>query len=406
MFNLHNVDFDFGLALQERFITTWFDAEKMHGSVIEQMCNGIDESFCVVAFITKQYIEKVGGSNDQDNCKLEFNYSHRKKGPSLMIPAVMESCVKNANAWSGSVGIVLGGHLYCDLSVDGQGIDLLTEMIVRTIKISVDGEDAPVVIAKPVAVAKPVAEPSSSSSARPPTLSANNKQLSELSGAEVESLLCALQLSKYVSCFRTNEVTGSMLQHCDELEEVKELGISITLHAKTLFQKVQEFKVSGVPIEMLSTAIPEVATAVVAHAPSNGGTTATVEVVHAQAVEAHPVASPVKEQAPKKEAAKKEAPEKKIKYPSSVTMSGCPLAHAGWNGVYTLQKNKTKHGKPVYRLPDHFLLFVPIIGADIYFNGSNWILHRDGDAADVGMHEGPEGDLPTGAWDDGIYVSA
>lgn len=53
--------------LQARGLTTWFDSEQMSGNVKKQMALGIDNAQCVIAFITKRYIEKVGGNNAEDN---------------------------------------------------------------------------------------------------------------------------------------------------------------------------------------------------------------------------------------------------------------------------------------------------------------------------------------------------
>ena len=66
-------------------VTTWLDEEKMEGDIISKMTGGIEESTCVVVFLTKRYIEKVGGSNPSDNCKLEFDYAALKKTNLLMV---------------------------------------------------------------------------------------------------------------------------------------------------------------------------------------------------------------------------------------------------------------------------------------------------------------------------------
>jgi hypothetical protein len=53
--------------LQARGLVTWFDSEQMEGNVKKQMALGIDNAQCIIAFITKRYIDKVGGFNAEDN---------------------------------------------------------------------------------------------------------------------------------------------------------------------------------------------------------------------------------------------------------------------------------------------------------------------------------------------------
>ena len=63
------------------------------------MCQGIDDSCLVIIFITKRYIDKVAGGNDQDNCKKEFNYAKQKRGAGRMLTVVMEPrCLGSAAA--------------------------------------------------------------------------------------------------------------------------------------------------------------------------------------------------------------------------------------------------------------------------------------------------------------------
>jgi len=74
------------------------------------MANGIDNSSCILVFITKKYMDKVNGDNEEDNCKLEFNYASRHKTACKMIPIVMEERMLNSRIWHGELGMVLGGH--------------------------------------------------------------------------------------------------------------------------------------------------------------------------------------------------------------------------------------------------------------------------------------------------------
>jgi hypothetical protein len=49
------------------------------------MCNGIDNSKCVVVFITEIYQSKVTGENEYDNCQFEFNYACNRRKPLLPV---------------------------------------------------------------------------------------------------------------------------------------------------------------------------------------------------------------------------------------------------------------------------------------------------------------------------------
>ena len=60
----------------------------MTGNIIERMCEGVDNTKLVLVFVTKTYEEKVGGSNGTDCCKLEFNYSLRKKKQVQFLPLI------------------------------------------------------------------------------------------------------------------------------------------------------------------------------------------------------------------------------------------------------------------------------------------------------------------------------
>lgn len=116
-------------ALKAKGLLTWFDDEKMHGNIMTQMTNGIDRAQCVVVFVTRRYIEKVGGTNEQDNCKLEFGYASRRKTAARMVPVVMEARMRDTATWSGEVGMVLGGNLYVDMSEEFTQEDYLAKVV-------------------------------------------------------------------------------------------------------------------------------------------------------------------------------------------------------------------------------------------------------------------------------------
>ncbi len=122
-------------ALKSRGIRSWFDSEHMDGNFIENMAEGIDNSGAVVVFITRNYIKKVSGHGKRgknDKCKMEFEYSSRRKGSEKMKCVVMEKVCRERRKWNGPVGMVLGGHSYYSFEKDDQldsCIDSLVEKI-------------------------------------------------------------------------------------------------------------------------------------------------------------------------------------------------------------------------------------------------------------------------------------
>jgi hypothetical protein len=122
-------------ALKARGLPIWIDEDEMTGDIVGQMCSGIENSSAIVVFVTERYVSKVGGSNDKDNCKLEFSYAARKAGPSAMIPVVMEERMSDSHSWSGPVGFTLGGMLYVKMWKDddmkGAGLEQLVQEIVK-----------------------------------------------------------------------------------------------------------------------------------------------------------------------------------------------------------------------------------------------------------------------------------
>lgn len=104
-------------ALQKRGLTTWFDENKIiNGNIRFKMAEGIDNTKCVVVFITKEYRDKVNGIDMKDNCKYEFTYAMDQLGSQKMIPVVMDLEMKNSHNWKGELGAALGNVLYIDFS--------------------------------------------------------------------------------------------------------------------------------------------------------------------------------------------------------------------------------------------------------------------------------------------------
>ena len=79
--------------------------------------------------------------------------------------------------------------------------------------------------------------------------STNTRPLSDLSAVDVGSLLDRLDMGEFKDIFVRNEIDGKSLVRCSTVDEVKEMGIPITVKAKLLFEKIREFQVNGVPME-------------------------------------------------------------------------------------------------------------------------------------------------------------
>ena len=102
-------------ALKKMGYVTWFDNERMVGNIREQMANGIENTKCFVAFITKRYHDKVVYGPDTDNCRTEFDFASTRVP---IIPIVLEGSMKNPRDWKGNIGLTLAPKLYIDLSGD------------------------------------------------------------------------------------------------------------------------------------------------------------------------------------------------------------------------------------------------------------------------------------------------
>eukprot|EP01032_Pedospumella_encystans_P034357 gene34357-38838_t len=108
------------LALKARGLMTWMGERGTGQQVVQQVCSGIDKSRCMVAFLTKSYIERVAKNSPTDNCSLEFNYNLRRKHPHNIIPVVMEREIIDPSKWPGPIGLVLGDIPYVNYVDDSQ----------------------------------------------------------------------------------------------------------------------------------------------------------------------------------------------------------------------------------------------------------------------------------------------
>ena len=92
-------------------VETWFDETDMKGHIVQDMCRGIDECDCIIVFITREYINKCN-SSENDNCKLELDYSFERKGCKKIIPLVMEEDCLDTTTWNGPIGAYLNKRIY------------------------------------------------------------------------------------------------------------------------------------------------------------------------------------------------------------------------------------------------------------------------------------------------------
>jgi len=104
------------IALKKRGLNTWFDENKIDGNIRFKIAEGIDNTKCLVVFITKEYRDKVNGFDMKDNCKYEFTYAMNQLGSQNMISVIMEEEMKETNKWKGELGAALGNMLYIDFT--------------------------------------------------------------------------------------------------------------------------------------------------------------------------------------------------------------------------------------------------------------------------------------------------
>ena len=71
------------------------------------------------------------------------------------------------------------------------------------------------------------------------------KPLSELSVHEVGIVLEALKLGKYKETLINNEIDGKCLMKCNTVEDVKEMGILMTVKAAILHDEIRKWKAAS-----------------------------------------------------------------------------------------------------------------------------------------------------------------
>jgi hypothetical protein len=190
--------------LHEKQVVCWLDEDHLFGNVFEKTKRAVNNSTCVVVFITANYIKKVNGKHSHDNCKLEYNCATHRRGAEKMIPVVMEPEMRNPDSWIGPVGYRLGGLEYVDCSSD-DNLEEMVEILYQEIKKrvgrflkeaanpmyyqSVHTQSQPVAVCSPHRPVRPAQPPPVSPST---TLTSNlgGNKLVSLSQNEVNLILC------------------------------------------------------------------------------------------------------------------------------------------------------------------------------------------------------------------------
>ena len=94
---------------------TWFDEEVLSGDIVDQITKGIEQTKCVIVFMTQKYLEKVNGGNATDFCQIEFCHASNVKTKDKMVAVIMEPCMSGGE-WIGRVGLYLNRKMFIDMS--------------------------------------------------------------------------------------------------------------------------------------------------------------------------------------------------------------------------------------------------------------------------------------------------
>jgi hypothetical protein len=107
----------------------------------EDTTDEIDRCHQVAIFVTKRYIDKVATKYGlEDTCRLEFDYSARRKGIKNLIPIVMEPECKVLKNWKGVLGATLANVPYVDFSSDDMLYICMRQVVKRLHRKSLNDE--------------------------------------------------------------------------------------------------------------------------------------------------------------------------------------------------------------------------------------------------------------------------
>ncbi len=71
--------------LKANNILTWFDDNRMTGYVTHKIAESIDNTKCVVAFVSERYLTKVNSNVINDYCCFEFSHAVSQRGNSTIV---------------------------------------------------------------------------------------------------------------------------------------------------------------------------------------------------------------------------------------------------------------------------------------------------------------------------------
>ena len=104
--------------LNRRGYTTWFDAKKMTGQIRERMAEGVDNTDCVIVFVTAQYMRKLNTRDLADNCYFEYHRAVQQRTPENMLCVIMEEEMMDQRKWVGPLKEDLCNTLFVTMHKD------------------------------------------------------------------------------------------------------------------------------------------------------------------------------------------------------------------------------------------------------------------------------------------------
>ena len=237
-------------ALQGMGLKTWYYEDHKYDDdrhPRKRMEEAIDNSQCVVIFITRTYSQKVG-SDSPNICQQVFNYAADRKTSTRMVTVVLEEAMLNPKLWHGEISIVLGNKQIVDMTGDFHRTEYVhrqCEILYRCITQKIGKTVAQFSVELGQIL-------SAGSGSKSVPISGPTKPLRELTIAEVGSLLTALNMSIYKEAAAAKLVDGECLDVCETYEELKEMGIEMTAKAKILFNRLKDYRSYGVPLEYMN----------------------------------------------------------------------------------------------------------------------------------------------------------
>lgn len=72
----------------------------------------------MIVFVTRRYCEKVGGDDESDSCKVEFEHARRHRSGEHMVAVLADrdTAERSTFEWEGGVGSALRGEEHVDMS--------------------------------------------------------------------------------------------------------------------------------------------------------------------------------------------------------------------------------------------------------------------------------------------------